>query len=366
MSVNFSTKNLSAVLLFVVEVQLFSAYRKVKSADIKEAKGVDIEADGVLTLGSQRVFEKSRLNVFNRHRESMHRTCRKYGVPFLGGYAIPDTHGDAAAQELDTIVAEAMAEKGRLLADYEKLLEDFCAANVQWEKQIRARAFTPQYIDERVKYAYHAMRVSAPRDRGSMASGLEGQVGGLLGELLKDIAATAQDVQKESLAGREKVTRKTLRPLKAARDKLLGFVFLDPRVEAVAEMIDAVCGAVPPDGPIAGADLAMLWGITGMLMDPAKVMAVAEGYQPTSAADFLASLRPAPLAVPPAQQPTSADDGQTAVAVMEAGPADIEVSTDPADSYGGLLLNGGAGAVGEPLLPADVEEENALAGLFGV
>lgn len=365
MSVNFSTRNLGAVLLFLVDVQLFSAYRKVKSADIKEAKGVDIEADGVLTLGSQRVFEKSRLNVFNRHRDSMHRTCRKYGVPFLGGYAIPDTRGDAAAEELDAIVAEAMGEKDRLLADYGKLLEDFCAANAQWEKQIRARAFTPQYIDERVRYAYHAMRVSAPRDQGSMASGLEGQVGGLLGELLRDIAAMAEDVQKESLAGREKVTRKTLRPLKAARDKLLGFVFLDPRVEAVAEMIDAVCRAVAQDGPIVGADLAMLWGITGMLTDPAKVMAVAEGYQPSSAADFLAGLRPAPLAVPPVQPQTRADDGQTAVAVMEAAPVAIEVTADPAETHGGLLLNDGAGAVGEPLLPADAEEENALAGLFG-
>lgn len=364
MNVQFTSKDLGAVLLFSIDVRLFSAYRKVKSEDILKAKNVEIHPDDVLTLGSQRVFAKEGLNVFNRLRERMHRVCQKFGIPFLSGYAIPDSRADAAAEDLQKIVAEAHAEKAKLLGSYHQLLDDFCAKNTQWEAQIRAKAFSPAYIEDRMKFAFHAVRVSAAREEGSLATGLEASVGGLLGELLQDIAKSAEDLQKDSLTQREKVTRKALRPLKAARDKILGFTFLDPRLQAVADMIDAVCSAIPQDGPIEGANLTMLWGITGMLADPRKVMAVAETFSPSDADAFLNSLRPAPLVevdAPP-------------VLPSLAAPASVNYFPDlpaaewlgggaPAGDYAGLFGSGPAEAVA-PVSVA-MAETAPYAGLFG-
>jgi len=53
MTVNVIKQHLDHVLLFLVNVSLFSAFRKARSEGIKAAKGVDLHADDVLTLGSQ-------------------------------------------------------------------------------------------------------------------------------------------------------------------------------------------------------------------------------------------------------------------------------------------------------------------------
>lgn len=332
-------KNLDHVRLFLIEVTLFSAFRKAKTEDIRAAKGVDLHPDEVLTLGSQRVFDAQRLNVFNRLKDRMHRVCMKFGTPFLSGYAIPDSRADQASAELEAIINEAMVEKANLVANYDSYLQTFCDAHPDWAPQIKAKAFTASYIDARIGFKYTAMRVSAARDDGKMVDNLTAQVGGLLGNLLQDVGEMARSLQADSLSGRDKVTRKALRPLKAARDKLVGFTFLDARVQAIADMIDTVCDAVPADGPVEGADLAMLWGITGMLMDPVRMMAVADTYQPDSAADFLATLCPQAVELAPA---VTADAAAAAVPDLVPVPVSDVLATPvqdlPADDqYGGLF-----------------------------
>lgn len=361
---------LDNVRLFLVDVTLFSAFRKAKTEDIKAAKGVEVHADEVLTLGSQRVFDTTKLNVFTRLKDRMHRTCQKYGTPFLSGYAVPDSRAETVADELDKIVAEAMGEKATLLVNYEDWLDKFCQDHVEWEPQIRAKAFSRAYIDNRVGFKYQVIRVAAARDDGALVDGLSDQVGGLLGNLLRDVAQMAEDLQVDSLTGREKVTRKALRPLKAARDKMLGFTFLDPRVQAVADMIDAVCNALPGDGPIEGADLAMLWGITGMLADPGKMMKVAESWQPDNTGSFLDSLRPAPqieVSMQP-EQVQQAPAAATAAAIVApaafaAGAFALDAqllspAAPAADPFAGLAMQGFPAFAPEVMQPD-------LAALFG-
>lgn len=314
MSIEVVQQQLDRVLLFVVDVRLFSAFRKARPEDIKAAKGVEIHPDNVLTLGSQRVFDKERLNVFQRKKDAMHRACLKYGTAFLGGYAVPDDErADKLSNELQSIVKSAMDEKAELLKNYETWLDEFCAEHTQWAPQIRAKAFTKAYIEDRVHFAFSAMRISAARDAGILAETLEAEVGGLLSSLLRDVADVAEKLLAESLSGRQKVTRKALRPIKAIRDKLLGFVFLDPRLQAVTAMIDAVAAALPGDGPIEGADLAMLWGIAGVLADPRKLMALAETYEVHGPAAFLAAIRPQGPLPAPTVEPSAAVSPQPAI-----------------------------------------------------
>jgi hypothetical protein len=197
-----------------------------------------------------------------------------------------------------------------------------------------------------------------------MAQGLDDQVGGLLGSLLRDVAQVAEELQRGSLSGKEKVTRKALRPLKAVREKILGFTFLDPRVQAVADMIDSVCAALPADGPIEGTNLAMLWGITSMLGDPRRVMAVADGYDPGDPASFLDSLRPAPSVAP-----NAADASMAVMSDVQALTAPIPVALPHADlpqfadPYGGLFGDDPEPAIGIPVVS---EAQDDLACLFGI
>lgn len=274
---NSQMKHLNEVVLFVLEVSLFSGSKKVKPADLKAARGVELTPDDVLTLGTQKVFDPESLNQLNRLKSAMHRDCLAVGTRFLGpnSYAVPESRAEQLARNLDDIVSKAMAQKTVLVANYNILLDDYCHERPVWAKSIRSNAFSKAYVDERIQFSYVSMQVTAPRVSEFLGSSLDAKASGILLNLLKDVAEIAEKLDECSLLGRESVTRKALRPLKAAREKLLGFTFLDSRIQAVANMIASVEMALP-DGPISGSHLAMLTGITEILRSPDRVLAVAQ------------------------------------------------------------------------------------------
>lgn len=305
MTKEFVEQRLDKIVLFQIAVTLFSAFRRASTEGIKKAKGVDIHPDEVLTLGSQRVFDKEQLNIFNRLKARMERTCLKYGTPFLKDFGVPEEVANDCAAELDEIVKEANAQKAVLVANYDDLLKDFCAKNPSWASEIRARAFDKAYIEDRIKFNYYPIKLSLAREEGAMADILSNEVHGMMGTLLAGIAEAAGDLQTESLSGKKSVTRKALRPLKAMREKLQGFTFLEPSVQSLIDIIDETLAALPDEGPIEGTYLTMLWGLTGILADPGKAMKVAETYEADGAAAFLAMIRPqaeVQLAAKPATQ----------------------------------------------------------------
>jgi hypothetical protein len=297
MNLQVVQQHLDNVLLFTVDVQLVSGRRRVRSEDIVEAKGIVLEEDDVMTLGSKKVFDPEKLRAFERLKDRMHRECMKRGAPFLSGYAVPESRADDLAGALDKIVGEANVELASLLKNFQQTLDDYCAARPEWAQTIRANSYSEAYVRQRVAFGFNAVKVSAGRGDGVIASNLSGQVSGLLGNLLRGVADDAEQLQEKSLAGKDKKTRKVLRPLKAAREKLQGFAFLDRRVSALAEMIESVEMAMPADGPIEGADLALLWGITTILSNPQKALKVAEQFQADGKDCFMASLVPRPTAV---------------------------------------------------------------------
>ena len=120
----------------------------------------------------------------------------------------------------------------------------------------------------------NGVRISAGDEGGVMAKGLESKVGGLLGNLLNDIAKASSKLLDESLKNRDGVTRKAFRPLLAMADKLDGFNFVDPRVGALASMIRHVLSVMPPEGRIEGADLRNLYGLTSMLSSPDQALVI--------------------------------------------------------------------------------------------
>jgi hypothetical protein len=67
---------------------------------------------------------------------------------------------------------------------------------------------------------------------------------------------TAARTHEYYFAGREEITRKTLRPIKAMRSKLAGLQFLDPAVVETVQLIDDTLSALPKYGAITGDDLA--------------------------------------------------------------------------------------------------------------
>lgn len=288
MSKQVVQQTLDEVLLFVLEVKLFHGNRKVNPTDLAAALGVEVTQDDVFTLGVKRVFDKEFVNKLNRVKSAMERACLNAGTPFLGGYAVPDKKADAVSQELESLVLKGNSVKSEILMNFTKICDAYAAQHPQWESVIKGHGFSESYVRDRIQFGWRAIRVSAGRSEGLIADGLSEEVGGMLGSLLGGIAKAAERFIHESLhqkyvsggntvfRKRTEVTRKAFRPLVAAREKLLGFYFLDPRLKPLCEMIDHVLATMPDDGPIDGVNLTNLFGLASVLTNSKLALEIGE------------------------------------------------------------------------------------------
>lgn len=258
-------QHLDHVLLFILEVSLFHGNRKVNPADLDDALQVSVEQDDVFTLGVKRVFDKEYINELNRVKSGMERTCTNAGPKFLSGHAVPEAKADAVAAELEEWVKKGDAIKSRILVNFTKICDDYASRHPKWTDVIERHSFSESYVRNRIHFGWRAIKVSAGRDDGLISDGLSQEVGGLLGTLLSDVAKASNRFISESLTGRDDVTRKALRPLVNAREKLMGFTFLDSRIEPLCDIIQAVVATMPDEGRIEGVHLANLIGMASIL-----------------------------------------------------------------------------------------------------
>jgi hypothetical protein len=262
-------RHLDEITLFVLSCRLFNGNRKVRSHDLAEALQVDVPTDEVFTLGVKRVFDKDYVNKLNRVKSAMVRECVNVGPSLtdLGGYAVPDNKADELAERLEKLKAKGNVIKDDILARFTQICEDYAASHPKWKDVITKNAFSETYVRDRIHFGYRCVKIKMARDSGLIADGINEEVGGLLGSLLTSIAKAAKRFIEESLTGRPAVTRKALRPLMAARDKLSGFCFLDNRVQPLCDIIDKVTVSMPDEGPIDGMHLANLLGMASILLN---------------------------------------------------------------------------------------------------
>lgn len=319
------TQALDEVLLFVLDVRLFHGNRKLNSKDLSDALAVNVPSDDIYSLGVKRVFDKEYVNKLNRVKSAMERHCSSIGPKFsgLGGYAIPEDRADGLASELDQLVVKGNAIKSDIVARFDDIERDYRARHPKWQSVIKDNAYSKSYVDNQVHFGYRCIKILAARDSGPIADGLANEIGGLLGNLMRDIAVAARRFLDESLTGRSEVTRKALRPIKAARDKLSGFVFLDPRVRPLCAMIDKVIESMPDTGAIDGPHLANLMGLVSILRDSQLALQVGERVEAESAdavfAQMFQTLQVATPATAPAATASTAivDSLQPAAAVAQ-------------------------------------------------
>jgi len=270
---------LDKIILFNLNCSLFHGNRRLSAADIQSALHVNINMDKskeVMSLGVKRVFDKKELAKLSAVKGAMQRACALVGAPLLGGYAVPEHRAKTLAYELDQLVVRGIAIKADLLRRYQSILDEFAKANPTWEHIIKGNAFDKSYVEGQIQFDWSGIRVAPADDGGVMSQGLESKVGGLLGNLLTDIAKAANHFMTESLSGRDGVTRKAFRPLAGMADKLDGFKFIDMRVGKLADMIRHVLSVMPPEGRIEGADLRNILGLSSILCNPDSALGIAQ------------------------------------------------------------------------------------------
>lgn len=262
-----------------LEVHLWSGRKRLRKEALIETNPAfaDLPPESLTTLGAIKICDPEDLKDFLRLKREGEKALARSGLPFLGGWGIPD----AKIQSLHTKLRELQAEFGehreRLQRDFAVRIEEWRdkPENEEW-KHLIAEVPSAEYVAGRLSFGFHLVRVSAPSDEdGSVLNATyDNQMGGLKGELFADAAREAQLLINKYLIGKDasgvvskrpKITQKTLRPLRRIAEKLQSFAFLDQSVQPLASVVEHCLKLLPQDGPIDGPHLVHIWSLARTL-----------------------------------------------------------------------------------------------------
>lgn len=262
-------KVLDNLIAIHLDVNIWTARKKLSPADFG---GAELPPEDLASLGSKRVCDPEELKVFGTLKARAVSLLDRYGIRFLGGWAIPHQRAEEIVQELTQIRGDFLAAKDAFLARYDEAVQEWISRHAGWEQIIADSTVSADHVRSRMGFRWQLYRVSPPDSGGSVGDGLCDEVSELGVTLFGEVAKTATEAWHKCYAGKAEVTRKALSPLRTIHQKLSGLTFVEPRVAPVADLLQVAFESLPKRGRIEGAPLLMLQGVVALLRDPAALL----------------------------------------------------------------------------------------------
>lgn len=273
-------KTVDKIVIATPEIHLWSGRKKLKKAALVAANPdlAGLPPETLATMGAVKVADPEDLRPFQRLKRKAESLLEAEGLPLFGLRAIPEGKLERVDRELAAIKADWAKELAKLQRDFDVKVEAWKTAteNAAWAHLIKDVP-TVEYVCGRLTFAYHFYRVSAPGGAAQTSEAFSASIGGLKGELFAEAAAEATVLVEKYLVSktasgavkvRERITPKTLGPLRRIKEKLEGFAFVDPTAAPLAEMIGHVLALIPADGAVTGAQVLQILALGRMLASP--------------------------------------------------------------------------------------------------
>lgn len=272
-----SAQNMVCVLL---DVHIWSGRRHLDKTDLVHANREfeKLPEKELATLGSVKICDPTRIKAFQTIKNKAETVLRRAGLPILGAIGIPMAKWPAVFEALSNLEAEYNTLVNDFIGTYEDAIENWksihLGKNPEWERLFRDLP-TAQHVLGRLSFKFHPFRIDAPMEGDSpLNASFHREVGGLKGELLKEVSTEA-DVFVQSLfvenngvsEKRQFVTPKTLGPLRRAAIKLQDFAFIDPTIGPMATYLNDLLDQMPDEGRIDGQKLISLTSISRLMAD---------------------------------------------------------------------------------------------------
>ena len=242
--------------LVSINISTFSGYRRA-TRDHIAALGGSLPASAAITEGSIKVFPGDGTKALQTVRRGVFRKLQAKGVKALGSqnvFAVLTEDLPGIEKEIADAQAEYKAERDALEANYDQMFEGHMAANPEAEAIIRSLKVERATAIAKCRFSSDVFKI-APfvREGQSEEEGVEGIVRGLGRQLYEEISSEMEKLLKnDAFAKHQRVGQKSLRPLKAAVQKMKKLSFLDPSVEGAITLITDILKALPQEGYIQG------------------------------------------------------------------------------------------------------------------
>ena len=262
--------------LVSINISTFSGYRRATREHIA-ALGGTLPASAAITEGSIKVFPCDGTKALQTVRRGVFRKLQAKGVKALGSQNVFAVLTDELPEiEKDIIDAQAeyVVERNALEANYDQIFDDHVAANPEAETIIRSLKVDRAAAIAKCRFSSDVFKI-APflREGQSEEEGVEGIVRGLGRQLYEEIASEMEKLLKcDPFAKNRKVGQKSLRPLKAAIQKMKKLSFLDPSVEGAITLISDILKALPQEGYIQGQSFLALERLVEVMSDTDQLL----------------------------------------------------------------------------------------------
>lgn len=297
---NIKQTQAMGIVCVSLDIHLWSGRKRLRKENLlaKNPELAHLPPESLATLGSIKIADPDDLAPFLKYKREAEKLLKLNGLPLLGTVGIPEGKVDRVYKGLLDVKQQFDEHAQRLYRDFDSRITDWRTRidNQDWNHLITDIP-TPEYVAGRLAFGFHLCRVSAPSgDEFSEVNKHYGkQVTGLKGELFAEAAEEAKTLMEKYLTGkdahgavrkREKITQKTLGPLKRIGEKFKSFSFLDYSVEPLAQIVDHVLSILPQEGPIEGVHLMHVWTLTRTLSNSATALEASRLVMDSGAANL--------------------------------------------------------------------------------
>lgn len=249
---------------------MFGGYRRATPEHIKKLGG-KLPKSKAITEGSIKIFPNGALTDFCTIRRGLFRDIAKMAIKALDSrsvFAVP--RSELAAVE--KLIADAEQEYGAAVdvldQSYDALFEKHVTANPEAEAIIRSLKVPRADAVAKCHFAKHIFQIKPfVREGESKEEGVGAIVRGLGRQLYEEVAAEMQKLSENDAMKRAKVGQKSLRPIKAAVEKMQKFTFLDEAVQGAIDLMANTLAMLPREGYIEGAEFKTLQRLVQVMSD---------------------------------------------------------------------------------------------------
>jgi len=298
--------DVQGIVCVTLDIHLWSGRKRLRKEALTASNPMlaDLPPESLATLGSVKIADPDDLSPFLKLKREAEKLLKANGLPLLGSVGIPEAKLQRVYKGLKDLEAKFEARRNALYADFDARITEWRRKeeNRSWAHLI-AEIPPPEYVAGRLSFGFHMCRVNAPVDGDSEINAMYGkQMGGLRGELFAEASIEAKTLLEKYLTGkhadgvvrrRDRITQKTLGPLRRVAEKLESFAFLDPTVDPLSSMVRHVLDRMPVEGPIEGHDLMDIWAMAKILSNTSTAneaaMAVINMQSPETAFKAMAS-----------------------------------------------------------------------------
>lgn len=258
--------------LVSINISTFSGYRRATREHIA-ALGGNLPASAAITEGSIKVFPCEGTKTLMTVRRGIFRTLQAKGVRALGSqnvFAVLTEDLPEIEKEIASAETAFIDEVHVLDANYDQMFESHIVANAEAEAIIRSLKVDRVAALAKCRFSSDVFKI-APfvREGQTEEEGVEGIVRGLGRQLYEEIASEMEKLLKnDTFAKNQRVGQKSLRPLKAAVQKMKKLSFLDPSVEGAITLISDIMKVLPQGGYIEGQSFVTLEKLVETAADP--------------------------------------------------------------------------------------------------